>query len=260
MSSSFGPPSLVECAIGALHPRLQRAYALTKNVGAVLAEAEELLNLDIRGRVGVEPSMLTAVSCGRHAIRIDCDNNGEFWMELNLRTLDVRGRVPDIINDAVGNPLNKLLADKQRRQDEKEERDAERWARQDEKEYWAVNPEEYAAKLAKDAAAAAKQEAEIAAALATAEARATPQPDVFGDALWALPDFTDDEDMDEDSSSDDEDDIGAVGRQSGHGLVGTFVARRVTVTQARGTGAETLGTKIFVQHTTSPSFWLEIDM
>lgn len=48
----------------------------------------------LEGNVGPEPPCLGALVRGDATIRIDCFHNPEFWMEYDVSTGSVRGRVP----------------------------------------------------------------------------------------------------------------------------------------------------------------------
>lgn len=46
----------------------------------------------INGRVGVKPAKLSVQNVDQDVIRIECENNVEFWLEFNTQTRQVTGR------------------------------------------------------------------------------------------------------------------------------------------------------------------------
>ena len=50
-------------------------------------------NMKLAGRVGMQPAKLACMQTPT-GIRVDCQNNLEFWLELNMLTGTAKGRVP----------------------------------------------------------------------------------------------------------------------------------------------------------------------
>lgn len=97
---------LTDLAARALPPYLREAWEMTRDAEYVAEEAESFVNVTrLVGRVGPTPSSkLVARRMGDDWLRIDCGNNLEFWMEINVDTLEVRGRAPSSMHIGYRDP------------------------------------------------------------------------------------------------------------------------------------------------------------
>lgn len=94
-------PKLADMAAGALPRHLRRVYRESNGDAELVAEeAEAYVPLRLAGRVGTARADLAArLTATEGVLRVDCANNPEFWLEINVNTLEVRGRVPDRLHD-----------------------------------------------------------------------------------------------------------------------------------------------------------------
>lgn len=94
----MAPPTLVDAAARALPSYLRTVWREVPDPGLLEAEAAEYVPLrGLAGRVGVKQANLAARRMHGSWLRLDCLNNPEFWLELNVDTLECRGRVPDAL-------------------------------------------------------------------------------------------------------------------------------------------------------------------
>lgn len=87
--------ALTDIAAQALPDYLRQVWEMCRDAELVAEEAESFVQLArLEGCVGPEKSRLAVRRVGGDWLRIDCGNNHEFWMEIDVNTLKTRGRAP----------------------------------------------------------------------------------------------------------------------------------------------------------------------
>lgn len=84
--------SLKDIAGAKLPEPLQTVYRCTNDPVDVALAAERFADVRVAGRVGPKPFRGGAQLQSEDVLRVDCFNNPEFWLEVNLGTMDIRGQ------------------------------------------------------------------------------------------------------------------------------------------------------------------------
>lgn len=96
VSRPTGVLTLQSAAGAALPGALAHIWRRFGDAELVTTMAGELVKTKrLAGNVGPEPPCLGVTApTSQHTLRVDCFNNPEFWLEIDLRTNTARGRVP----------------------------------------------------------------------------------------------------------------------------------------------------------------------